>query len=154
MKTDDPRLAEAHQKMLARIESYNERMLTILKGHLAFEDFLNGLLKAARRRLRGRTFNGKVDVAQKLLIRELDEKFWALVEAGNDLRNAVAHGDKHGTINERIDDLRRALIAANTPEQKKYIEGMTETQMITSAFNQCGSEVVAATEKFGTGGTK
>ena len=64
MKTDDPRLAKAHQKMLARVESYNERMLTVLKGHLAFEDFLNGLLKAARRRLRGRTFNGKVDVAQ------------------------------------------------------------------------------------------
>lgn len=151
MRTDDPRLVEAHAKMVKRVESYNDRLLTALKGHVALEDFLNGLLKAGRRRWKRRLFNGKVDVAQKLLLPELDEKFWALVKAGNNLRNAIAHGDKHGTINARITDLRKALIAANTPEQKKYIEEMTEIQMISSAFHQCGSELVAATERLEKG---
>ena len=125
MRTDDPLYVEAHAKMLKRVESYTDRMLAALKGHLALEDFLNGLLKAGQRRWKRRTFNGKVDVAKTLLLPELDEKFWALVKAGNDLRNAIAHGDKHGTINNRITDLRKALIAANTPEQTKHIEAMT-----------------------------
>jgi hypothetical protein len=66
MDIDDPRLAEAHKIMTERVERYDERIVTVLKGHLSAEQSLDDLLRAASRRWKRRTFAGKIDVAQKL----------------------------------------------------------------------------------------
>jgi hypothetical protein len=54
---------------------------------------------------------------------------------------------KQGTITQRIADLKRALLAWSSPEQRPGIEGMTETQMISTAFNATGSFIVVAALK-------
>ena len=44
-------------------------------------------------------------------------------------------------------ELRKAFIAASSPEQKKYIEAMNERQMITMAFSHCASNMIAAADR-------
>jgi hypothetical protein len=146
MKADDPRLVESSKRLSERIARYDERIVTVLKSHLATEQSLNDLLAAASRRWKRRTFAGKIDVAKGLFLPELGEELWAVLKAGNDLRNAVAHGHKEGTVAARMTDLRKAFLACASPEQRKGIEEMTDTQMVMSAFNYCGSYLVVAAE--------
>ena len=141
----EERMEQAHKNMTARVEQCEECIVTVLKAHLAAEQSLNALLAAAQRRRRGRTFSGKMHVAKGLFV--MSEELWQVLKVGNDLRNAIAHGDKQGTIAARIVELRKAYIAANTPQQKKYIEEMTEKQMISSAFNHCSSHTVVAADR-------
>lgn len=140
-------LEEAHKKATDQIKQYEERIVTVLKGHLAAEQALNYLLTVAKRRKRGRKFAGKMYVAKGLFLEEMTEKLWGLVDVGNDLRNSIAHGDKQGTIDNWVTELRKAFIEANTPEQKKHIEAMTEPQMITMAFSQCSSHITVAADR-------
>lgn len=138
---------EAHRQATERIKAYEERIVTVLKGHLAAEQALNYLLTVAKRRKRGRKFVGKMYVAKGLFVKEMTEELWKLLEVGNDLRNSIAHGDKQGTIDNWITELRKAFINANTPEQKKHIEAMTEPQLITMAFSQCSSHITVAADR-------
>ena len=133
--------------MIERIEKYNERMLTVLKNHLAVEQSLNELLVAASRRWKRRTFRGKLDVAKSLLLQELHDHVWPVLEAANELRNAVAHGDKYGKVEERLADLRRVYLGLVAPQQRKGIEEMSEVQLVTSAFSYCGSFLVVAADR-------
>ena len=110
------------------------------------EQALNELLRVARRRWK-RPFAGKIDVAQKLFLPDLTTEMWDVLKAGNDLRNAVAHGHKEGTVTQRIADVRRALLAWASPPQRPGIERMTDPQLISAAFFQCASFVVVATMK-------
>jgi hypothetical protein len=77
VKADDPRLERAHKEMTERIAKYEERILSTLKGHLAAEQALDALLKAARRRWK-RSFAGKIDIAQKLFLPDLTPEMWLL----------------------------------------------------------------------------
>jgi hypothetical protein len=79
MDIDDPRLVQAHTEMTERIEKYEERIVTVLKGHLAAEQALNDLLRTARRRWK-RPFAGKIDVAQKLFLPDLNTELWAVLK--------------------------------------------------------------------------
>jgi hypothetical protein len=104
------------------------------------------LLRVARRRWK-RPFAGKIDVVQKLFLPDLTTEMWDVLKAGNDLRNAVAHGHKEGTITQRIADVRRTLLAWVSPPQRPGIEAMTDPQLISTAFFQCASFIVVATMK-------
>ncbi|PZA13317.1 hypothetical protein DNX69_02800 [Rhodopseudomonas palustris] len=144
MATNDTRLEEAHKHLKERIEKYDDRILAVLKGHLSAEQSLNELLRAAKRRWRRRTFAGKIDVAKQLCLPDLSEQLWTILENGNDLRNAVAHGHQEGTINQRMAHLKKALLAWSSPEQKPGVETMTDTQMVSTAFYSTGSFLIVA----------
>jgi hypothetical protein len=133
--------------MIERVKKYDDRIVATLKGHLGLEQSLNDLLRTADRRLRRRTFAGKIDVAENLFLPDLNVELWAVVKAGNNLRNAVAHGHMQGTVEQRVADLKKALLAWTSPPQRPGIEGMTEPQMIGTAFDQTGSFIVVANMK-------
>ena len=146
MDIDDPRLEEARKNLKERIEKYDDRILAVLKGHLSAEQNLNDLLRAAKRRWK-RPFAGKIDVAQKLFLPDLTEELWEVLKKGNNLRNAVAHGHKEGTITQRMADLKKALLAWSSPEQRPGVEAMTDTQMVSTAFHSTGSFLIVAALK-------
>jgi hypothetical protein len=146
VKADDPRLEQAHRAMTERIAKYEGRIVTTLKGHLAAEQALDDLLREARRK-RKRPFAGKIDVAEKLFLPDLSTEMWDVLRAGNNLRNAVAHGKSEGTIVQRIADIRRTLLAWASPPQRPGIEAMSDPQLISTAFFQCASFIVVATIK-------
>lgn len=147
MDIDDTRLEEARKNLRERIEKYDDRILAVLKGHLSAEQNLNDLLRAAKRRWKNRRFAGKIDVARKLFLPDLTEQLWEVLKKGNDLRNAVAHGKKEGTITQRVADLKRALLAWSSPEQSPGVEGMTDAQMVSTAFHTTGSFLIVAALK-------
>jgi hypothetical protein len=147
MEIDDPRLGQAHKEMAERVEKYDERLVTVLKNHLGCEQSLNDLLAAASRRWKRRTFAGKIDIAQKLFLPEMTEPIWAVLKAGNDLRNANAHGQNEGTIAARMTDLRKAYAASLTPERAKDVETLTDTQLVVVAFTMAGSYLVVAADR-------
>jgi hypothetical protein len=146
VKADDPRLEKAAQEMIERIKKYDERMLTVIKNHLGCEDFLSRLLSAAGRRWKNRQFAGKLDVAKEINPPEIEEPVWNLLNAGNKLRNAVAHGHEESKIAAMMADLRKAYLAALTPSQAKHAEVLDDTQMVVLAFGHCGAYLVVATE--------
>ena len=145
MKADDPRLAQAHKEMTERIEKYEERIVTVLKAHLGAEQVLNDLLKAASRRWKKRSFAGKIDIGEKLLIEELHPHVWKILRVGNDLRNAVAHGHKEGVIAAKMAELRNAYRESLSPERKGDADKLTETQLVVVAFSMASSFLVVAT---------
>lgn len=146
MKIDDPRLIESSKRLTERLAKYDERIVTVLKNHLAVEQSLNDPLAVASRRWKRRSFAGKIDVAKQLFLPELNQELWDVLGAGNDLRNAVAHGHKEGTVAARMTDLRKAYLASVSPEQRKGIEEMTDPQLVMTAFNYCWSYLVVAAE--------
>ena len=129
-----------------RVEKYDARLVVVFKNHLGCEQFLDELLTVAKRRRRGRNFAGKSDVAKGLFLPEIGAQTWAVLKAGNKLRNAIAHGEPEGTIRARMEDLRKEYVADVSPEQREGVEQMNETQLVTSAFTHCGGHLVVATD--------
>jgi hypothetical protein len=147
----EKKFAVAHKKATERIQQFDERVLTVIRAHLGAEQCVNALLKAGRRKRKNRTFAGKWWVAKGLFVEEMTEESWKVLKVGNELRNAIAHGDKRGLIEAKVVELRKVFIDANTPQQKKYIEGMTEKQMITMAFSHCSSHMCVAADRLERG---
>jgi hypothetical protein len=138
----------AHASMTERVARFDERLLTVIKTHLSCEGALNQLLAAAGRSWKNKKFAGKLYIAQEhIKPAELEKPLWAVADAGNKLRNAVVHGHNESVIAAKMSDLRAFSIAASTPEQKPYIQGMTDPQMVMSAFNHCGSHMIVAADR-------
>lgn len=148
MDINDPRLEKGREEMFERIKKYDERMLTVIKNHLGCEQFLNQLLSAASRKWKGKMCAGKIDIAKNELdLPEIDLKIWNVLEAGNALRNKIAHGADESVIATKMADFRRAYFAALTPEQAKGCEGLDDMKIVSLAFGLCGGYLVVATER-------
>jgi hypothetical protein len=147
VRADDPRLEKAHQEMTERIKKYDERMLTVIKNHLGFEESLNDLLSAGSRRWKGRPCAGKIEVGKEINPPEIEKPVWDVMEAGNKLRNAVAHGHKESIIAARMSDFRKAHLATLTPQQAKGIEDLDDIRAVVLAYTFCGAFVVVAAER-------
>jgi hypothetical protein len=140
VKTDDPRLSE-------RIKKYDEMMLTVFKNHLGCEQFLNELLSASSRRWKGRMCGGKIEIAKTLKLPEMEPSVWKVLEAGNKLRNQIAHSPDEGKIAAKMAAFRKAYLAALTPEQAKGCENLDDVRIVILAFGFCGSYLVVAAER-------
>ncbi|MBR1297386.1 hypothetical protein [Bradyrhizobium sp. AUGA SZCCT0042] len=138
--------AESRKRMTERVARYDERLLTVIKNHLGFEDCLNELLKAASRRWKNRTCAGKIAVGKEINPPEIEKAVWDVVDAGNKLRNAVAHGHKESVIATRIAEFRSAHIAALTPQGAKGLKELDDNRAIELAYNFCGAYMVGAAE--------
>ncbi len=119
MKTDDPRLEKAREQLFERIKKYDEMMLTVFKNHLGCEQFLNELLSASSRRWKRRKCAGKIEIAKTLNLPEIEAPIWKVLEAGNKLRNQIAHSPDEGKIAAKMASFRKAYVAALTPEQAR-----------------------------------
>jgi hypothetical protein len=86
-------------------------------------------------------------VGEKLLIDGLHPHVWKILRAGNNLRNAIAHGQKEGTIAARMTDLRNAYRDSLTPERKGDVDGLTATQLVIVAFSMASSFLVVAADR-------
>ena len=142
------RYAKAHKEMTERVARYDQRLLTVIKSHLSCEEALNQLLSAASRAWKKKKFSGKLDVGRDFIKpTEMTAQLWEVAEKGNQLRNSVAHGHAESVVAARMTELRTAYLAAVSPQQRPSIEGMTDAQMVGSAFNHCGSHLIVAADR-------
>jgi len=108
---------------------------------------LNELLSTSSRRWKRRTCGGKIDIAKSLNLPEIEPSIWEVLEAGNKLRNQIAHSPDESKIAAKMASFRQAFIAALTPEQAKGCEDLNDNQIVVQAFGLCGSYLVAASER-------
>jgi hypothetical protein len=147
MKTDDPKLEKAREQLFERIKKYDEMMLTVFKSHLGCEQFLNELLSATSKRWKKRPFAGKIDIAKTLYLSEIEPPIWKVLEAGNKLRNQIAHSPDEAKIGAKMAALRSAYLAALTPEQARGCEKLDDIQIVVLSFGLCGGYLVVAADR-------
>jgi hypothetical protein len=147
VRGDDPRLEKAHAEMVERVRKFDERMLTVLKSHLGCEQFLNELLAASSKPWKGKMCGGKIDIAKGLKLPEMTEPIWKVLETGNRLRNAIAHGKPESVIADRMAKFRKAYLAALSPEQAKGSADLDDIRLVILAFGFVGAFLVVSAER-------
>jgi hypothetical protein len=148
VRIDDPRFEKAHAEMTERVRKFDERMLTVIKNHLGCEQFLNDALAAAGRRGKTRRCAGKIAIAKRLKLSEMTEPIWKVLEEGNRLRNAIAHGDEESVIADRMAKFRKAYLAALSPEQSKGVADLDDIRLTVLAYSFVGAFLVVSTDRF------
>lgn len=146
MKADDPRLEESRKKALERIQKVNDMILTVLKNHVVVEQFMNDFLDVSGRKHLRLTFDKKSKRCKGLKPAEIDPPIWKVLDAGNALRNKIAHTLDQAQIQSKMDELRAAFLAALTPEQAKGMKELDDVRIAGEAFALCGAYLVAATD--------
>ena len=147
MRTDDPRLEKSREQLFERVKKYDEMMLIVIKNHLGCEQFLNELLSALSKPWKKKRCAGKIDIAKKLNLTEIEPPIWQVLEAGNRLRNQIAHSPDEGKIAAKMAAFRKAYIAALTPEQAKACENLDDIRIVVLAFGLCGGYLVVAANR-------
>jgi hypothetical protein len=146
VKADDPRLEESRKKALERVQKVNDIILAVLKNHLVVEQFMNDFLGVSGRKHRRLTFDEKSKRCKGLNPAEIGPPIWKVLDAGNALRNKIAHTLDQSQIQSKMDELRAAFLAALTPEQAEGMKELDDARIAGEAFQLCGAYLVAATD--------
>jgi hypothetical protein len=145
VKTDDPRLEESRTKLLDRVQKINDLILTVLKNHLAVEQFMNDFLDTSDKKPNRLTFAKKVKLCKRLKPAEIEPPIWDVLDAANELRNKIAHTLDQSQIQPTMDKLRAAYLTALTPLQTDQAKNLDDVRLAASAFELCGAYIVGAT---------
>ena len=70
-----------------------------------------------------------------------------MLEVGNKLRNAIAHGKEESSIASKMAAFRKAYVDTLTPEEAKASEKLTDDQIVVVAFGMVGGYLVVAAER-------
>jgi chorismate mutase len=146
MKTDDLRLEESLKRLTERIKKIDDTILTVLKNHVAVEQFMGEFLEAHGKKSDNLTFADKITACKARNPSEIEKPIWDLLKACNRLRNTVAHKLDEKEMKAQMDAVRAAYIAAVTEFQAKFIKDLDDVRMAMGALQLCGSYIVVATE--------
>lgn len=148
METDDPELERSRNELRGRIEKINDMILTVIKNHLAVEQFLNDMMKAHGRGYKKMKFAGKMNIVRdQFKPPEIGKLIWDLLKACNGLRNKIAHTFDERIIQTKVSDVRRCYLETLSAEQRKHSEPLDDVRIVAGAFELCGSYIVAATDR-------
>ena len=146
MKSDDPRLIESHKRLTERIAKLDEIVLTVLKNHIAVEQFMGEFLEAHGKKSNDLTFADKIKACKARNAPEIEKPLWDLLKECNRLRNTIAHKMDEKEIKAQMDVVRGAYYAAVSKKQAEAAKTMTDPQMAMSALMHCGFYIVVAAE--------
>jgi hypothetical protein len=146
VKSDDPRLVESHKRLTERIAKLDEIVLTVLKNHIAVEQFMGEFLEAHGKKSNDLTFADKIKACKARNAPEIEKPLWDLLKECNRVRNTIAHKMDEKEIKAQMDVVRGAYYAAVSKEQAEAAKTMTDPQMAMSALMHCGSYIVVAAE--------
>jgi hypothetical protein len=146
VKSDDPRLIESHKRLTERIAKLDDMILTVLKNHIAVEQFMGELLEAHGKKSDDLTFADKIKACKARNAPEIEKPIWDLLKEANKLRNTIAHKMDEKEIKAQMDVVRAAYYAALSKEQADAAKTMTDPQIAMSALIPCGSYIVVAAE--------
>jgi hypothetical protein len=135
---------ESRKKALERVQKVNDMILAVLKNHIVVEQFMNDFLEVSGRKHRRLTFDKKSKRCQAQKPAEINPPIWKVLEAGNDLRNKIAHTLDQSEIQPKMDALRAAFLAALTPERAKEMKDLDDVRIAGEAFQLCDAYLVAA----------
>src|ERR1700716_1253045 len=103
MKNDHPRLEESRERLTERIEKLDNMIVTVLKNHVAVEQFMSEFLEASGKKSEDLTFAQKITACKELSPPEVEKPIWDLLEAVNRLRNKIAHKLDGPEVKAKVD---------------------------------------------------
>jgi hypothetical protein len=140
---------EAHERFKKEAARVDEMILTVVKTQIIVERFMIDLLVANGRDPKRFFFTGAkiTECREKIDPPEVGQPMWELLSLCTHVRNELVHSLDPKEVKAKSDKVREAYLAITENErQKKGIREMTDTQMVTSALQHCGSHIVVATD--------
>jgi hypothetical protein len=140
MKTDDPRLEKARKEMLERNDKMDKLTLATLRSHLIAEQCMNDYIVAhgvKRKWLLKKTFWQKMRKCKLLSKGERADPLWGVLDAANQLRNAIAHTLSIEKITEKMAQLKDKYLASLTEEQAAGLKDQPDDYLAQSACIDC-----------------
>jgi hypothetical protein len=152
MKTDDPRLEKARKEMLERIDKFDKLTIATLRSHLVAEQCMNDYIVAGgvkRKWLKKKTFWDKMQKCKTLAKEEGTDPLWGVLEAANQLRNAIAHTLSTDQIAEKMAGLKEKFLASLTQTQAAGLKDQQDDFIAQSACVICAGFIVALQSRIG-----
>jgi hypothetical protein len=137
IKSDDPRLEESRKKLVERAKKIDNRILAVLKNHIALEQFMSEFLEASSLKHDDLTFKEKAKLCKGLNPEEIDPQVWNVLQAINGLRNKIAHTLDQAQIQTKMDELRAAYLASLTLKQAEAERQLDDARIAASACEHC-----------------
>jgi hypothetical protein len=145
LKTDDPRLEKAQKEMFERIEKMDKLTFATLRSHLLAEQCMNDYITASgvkRKWLRKKTFSDKIQKCKLLAKEEGKGALWDVLEAANQLRNAIAHTLSMDKIADKMAQLKQKYLASLTEKQAAGLKEQPDDFIAQSACVTCAGFIV------------
>jgi hypothetical protein len=155
MKTDDPRLEKARKEMFERLDKMDKLTLAALRSHLLAEQCMSDYIIASgvkRKWLSKKRFWDKMQKCKMLAKEEGKDPLWDVLNAANQLRNAIAHTLSMDTIEEKMAQLKEKYLASVTEKQAADLKDQPDDFIAQSACATCAGFIV--TLQSSTGGDK
>jgi hypothetical protein len=83
VKSDDPRLIESHKRLTERIARLDNMILTVLKNHIAVEQFMGEFIEAHGMKSDDLTFADKIKACKARNAPEIEKPIWDLLKEAN-----------------------------------------------------------------------
>jgi hypothetical protein len=80
VKSDDPRLIESYKRLTERIAKLDDMILTVLKNHIAVEQFMGEFLEAHGKKSDNLTFADKIKACKARNAPEIEKPIWSSVK--------------------------------------------------------------------------
>ena len=151
MKTDDPRLEKARKEMLGRNDRMDKLTLATLRSHLLAEQSMNDYIVARgvkRKWLLKKAFWQKMQKCKLLSREERNNPLWDVLEAANQLRNAIAHTLSIEKISEKMAHLKEKYLASLTKEQAAGLKDQADDYLAQSACIDCAGFITMLKMRF------
>jgi hypothetical protein len=138
----------ANKKFKEDLERLDNMLLMVLKNQIIVERFMIAFLDAHGKDPNHFFFTSKkIEGCSVIDPPEVGKANWNLLMLCSYVRNELAHSLDNDKLKIALDNVRNAYLTVTDSEvQKKSIQEMDDTQMVTSALCHCGSLIVIATE--------
>jgi hypothetical protein len=153
VKTDDLRLEKARKEMTERLEKMDKLTLATLRSHLLAEQCMEEYILASGvkpRWLRKKRFWDKMQKCKRLAKEEGNDSLWGVLDAANQLRNAIAHTLSADEISAKMAALKEKYLACLTEQQAAGLKDQTDDVIAQSACVTCAG-FIATVQARGAG---
>lgn len=151
MKADDPRLEKARKEMLERNDKMDKLTLATLRSHLIGEQSMNDYIVARgvkRKWLLKKTFWQKMQKCKLLSKEERNDPLWDVLDAANQLRNAIAHTLSIEKISDKMAQLKEKYLESLTEEQAAGLKDQPDDYLAQSACIDCAGFITMLKLRF------
>jgi len=148
VKTDDPRLEKGRKEMTERIEKMDALTLAVLRSHLLAEQCMGDYLIANGKRskwIKRQKFSKKMEWCKNLAKEEAIDSHWDVLNAANQLRNAIAHTLSAEEIDKKMQLLKDRYFNCLTEKQAADLAKQSDDYIAQTACVSCAGFIATLT---------
>lgn len=150
LRIDDHRLEKSRKEMMERVEKMNVLTLAVLRSHLLAEQCMGDYIIASGKKpkwVQKQKFSTKMELCKKFAKDEGHDPLWGVLDAANQLRNAIAHTLSTDKIAEKMQLLKSRYLASMTAEQAAGLSDQPDDYIAQSACVTCAGFIATLTDR-------